>query len=232
MITHTYRILVGANGWLHPEWQTQFYPDDLPNDWQLGYYSNEFPVVLLPATYWQSSADDLPGWLEDSSDNLYIICEVPPEMLQQSNDEAIKAINEFIEKLSLLGDHCAGLLLPVADYQADIDEILSKLDSPFPLCIEAASDISADSNKSIQKMCKQRNIGLCWHGAGSPAGLGYGQLAMTRLNSHGMELRQLRGVVETILHTTTLEQTSVLIFDGHPPDLEAIRHAGVILDLF
>ena len=41
------RILIGASGWLHSGWQEQFYPEDLPQDWQLAYYGNEFPVVLI-----------------------------------------------------------------------------------------------------------------------------------------------------------------------------------------
>lgn len=232
MITHSHRILIGANGWLHPAWQTQFYPDDLPDDWQLGYYSNEFQIVLLPAAYWQSIAAEIEDWLEDSSDNLRIVCEVPAEMMQQSIDGAVKAINEFIEGLSVLGEHCIGLLLSIVDGQSGLDEIVSQLDSRFPLCLEAVSGASDETHKTIQKVCEQQKMGLCWHGDGIPAGLSYGQLAITKINSQGMDLRQLRHVVETILKGTTEEQTSILIIEGDPPDLEAIRHTGVILDLF
>ena len=46
-------INVGAYGWLHPRWVGSFYPEDLPADWRLGYYSNEFNTVLVPSIYWQ-----------------------------------------------------------------------------------------------------------------------------------------------------------------------------------
>lgn len=232
MISHTHRILVGANGWLHPAWQTSLYPDDLPEDWQLGYYSNEFPVTLLPAAYWQTIKQDLPGYLEDSSDELRIVCEIPPELLQQSTAEAIRVINEFIEGLAIFGEQCIGLLLSVANDPTGLDELVSQLDKRLPLCIESTSGGDIEVDKSIQKVCAQQKLGLCWHGEGAATGLGYGQLAMSKINSHGMSLRQLSSVVETMLKATTQEQTSVLIIDGSPPDLDAIRHTGVILDLF
>ncbi len=232
MITHSSRILIGANGWLHPAWQTWFYPDDLPDDWLLAYYSNDFPVVLMPAAYWQTSMNDIQDCLEDSSDHFRIVCEVPPGLLQKPNDEVVNAINDFINGLSILGEHCIGLLLPVMGCQTGINEIISQLDRRLPLCIELVGDISISSGKTIQKMCEQQGVGLCWHGEGSTAGLGYGPLAIARIDSQGMAMRQLRDIVEMMLSATILGQTSVLIIDGHPPDVDAIRHAGVILDLF
>lgn len=232
MITHTYRILIGAHGWLHPEWQTQFYPDDLPEDWQLGYYSNEFPIVLMPASYIEEGTEDLQAWLEDSNDNLRMVCEIPSDWLQQPAAEATHGINQFIESIAVLGDRCVGLLLRVTEIQGEIETVLAGLTSPLPLCIEGAAELPEDKINELQKVCEKLKLGFCWQGEGDVRGLTYGQLAMTRINSQGMDMRQLRNVVETILQTTTLEQTNVLIFDGHPPDLEAIRHAGVILDLF
>ena len=40
-------ITVGSYGWRHPHWRGSFYPEDLPEDWQLSYYSNEFSVVMV-----------------------------------------------------------------------------------------------------------------------------------------------------------------------------------------
>jgi len=232
MIAHTYRILIGANGWRHPAWQEQFYPDDLPDDWQLGYYSNEFPLVFMPASYWQDVRQELPGWLEDSSDDLRMVCEVPVELMAAPTDKAVQGMNDFISSLSVVGAHCVGLLLPVTDPNVAIAQIITQLNSPLPYCIDVCTDLSATDCKAIQKVCEENVLGLCWHGQGSAAGLGLGPLAITKINSQGMTMRQLRDVVETILNTTRPEQTCVLIFDGAPPDLEAIRHAGVILDLF
>lgn len=232
MITHTYRILIGASGWLHPAWQGGFYPDDLPEDWQLAYCSNEFPVLLMPAEYWPDRVDDIQDWLADSQDSLSIVCEVPLAIMQQPVDAAVEAVHNFIDGLSILGEHCIGVLLPVGAGCPDVAAIILRLDSRLPLSIEFAADMPVETAKAVQKICVQQGIGWCWHGQGPAEGLRYGSLAMTRINSQGLDLRQLRLIVETLLQTTTEKQNCVLIFDGAPPDIETIRHTGVILDLF
>lgn len=46
-------LRIGARGWQHAGWHEGFYPHDLPEDWQLSYYANEFSTVLVPADFWQ-----------------------------------------------------------------------------------------------------------------------------------------------------------------------------------
>ncbi|MBE0509408.1 MAG: hypothetical protein K0A95_04035 [Chromatiales bacterium] len=38
---------IAAYGWEDPHWSS-LYPDDLPADWQLDFYANEFRAILLP----------------------------------------------------------------------------------------------------------------------------------------------------------------------------------------
>lgn len=45
-------LQIGTYGWLHPSWEGSFYPDDMPEEWQLDYYSNAFRVVLVPEKQW------------------------------------------------------------------------------------------------------------------------------------------------------------------------------------
>jgi len=39
-------------GWDHPGWDGVFYPDDLPPEWRLNYFANEFSGVLVPQAMW------------------------------------------------------------------------------------------------------------------------------------------------------------------------------------
>jgi uncharacterized protein YecE (DUF72 family) len=60
-------VLVGASGWQHPAWRGAFYPADLPDDWQLSYYSTQFQARVVLATpaweaahlWWLDAAPDL-----------------------------------------------------------------------------------------------------------------------------------------------------------------------------
>lgn len=45
-------VLVGIKGWQYENWQGQYYPEDLPEDWQLDFYSNQFYCTLIPQNQW------------------------------------------------------------------------------------------------------------------------------------------------------------------------------------
>jgi len=45
-------LQVGTCGWLHESWLGDFYPEDMPQEWQLDYYANIFRVVLVPESLW------------------------------------------------------------------------------------------------------------------------------------------------------------------------------------
>lgn len=59
-------IDVVPQGWWTLADADGFYPEDLPRDWQLTYFANVFPAVLVPATLWQHRSDaELAAWRAD-----------------------------------------------------------------------------------------------------------------------------------------------------------------------
>jgi hypothetical protein len=56
-------IKVGCTGIFNTQWGKSFYPDDLPDDWKLDYYANEFSIILL------NSRDDN-NYLSELDDSL------------------------------------------------------------------------------------------------------------------------------------------------------------------
>ena len=69
-------VLVGASGWLHPAWRGSFYPDDLPEDWQLSYYNTRFQAVHLPAAFWQAASPATwAQWLHDTQEGFHFVLE-------------------------------------------------------------------------------------------------------------------------------------------------------------
>lgn len=93
-------LVVGAYGWEHPAWLEAYYPDDLPEDWRLDYYANEFGCVVVPSDIWTSAEEEsIQQWLEDVGDEFWFFLELP------AHPEDIKA------QLAVLGDRCAGLVM-------------------------------------------------------------------------------------------------------------------------
>ena len=88
-------LKIGARGWRHPQWVGSYYPDDLPEEWQLTYYANDFRVVLIPVEYWESSIGyDLDEWLEAVGDDFRFYLECPSfendEDMQRFHDQCVE----------------------------------------------------------------------------------------------------------------------------------------------
>lgn len=45
-------ILLGARNYRAADWIDNYYPDDLPQDWQLDFYANDYPLVCLSEAQW------------------------------------------------------------------------------------------------------------------------------------------------------------------------------------
>jgi len=57
---------VVPQGWWALADADSFYPDDLPREWQLTYFANVFPAVLVPGRLWQQrSESELTDWHAD-----------------------------------------------------------------------------------------------------------------------------------------------------------------------
>ncbi len=101
-------INVGAYGWLHPHWINSFYPEDLPADWRLGYYSNEFNTVLVPSFYWQKQhLADCAALLDDVHPGFQFFIECDHQMFDTVSllalTEALRIMKPQLSGLVFLG---------------------------------------------------------------------------------------------------------------------------------
>lgn len=46
------RLSLGTVDWQRDDWLSSYYPDDIPPDWRLAYYTNDCDCVMLPAQHW------------------------------------------------------------------------------------------------------------------------------------------------------------------------------------
>jgi hypothetical protein len=57
------QLYMAAYGWSGEAWSA-FYPDDLPREWRLDYYANEYDAVVVPREEWLAAGDErLVQWL-------------------------------------------------------------------------------------------------------------------------------------------------------------------------
>lgn len=105
----TYQYHVGSAGWAHASWLGSFYPEDLPPEWQLMFYSNEFSCVYLSYKEWSQQDDaDLLSWADNIAARFRFVLEANPQGMTPADKQ----------KISMLGLHAglqvdaAGMALP------------------------------------------------------------------------------------------------------------------------
>lgn len=102
---------IGAWGWQHAGWEKDvFYPDDLPEDWQLSYYSNEFDLVVIPANYWLQEGFAENDWLDDVEDDFVFYIDWPFQQLTNQQDyekcaESCRQLEEQLQSVLVNNDH-------------------------------------------------------------------------------------------------------------------------------
>ena len=223
-MTRDYSILIGAKGWIYPGWETSYYPEDLPQDWQLGYYSNDFPVVMVTEKEWQNSEqneeNDLANWLDSSEASLRFVLEL---------DAEAATITTWCEKLDEFGDRLLGIVM--------VFNVLPSVDRLKALCHDWQNDyalcmdfVTTEPGKEITDVLRDMGIGWCWNGSGNAEGLNNKVLAVARIETKDKTPRDLRTIVETMLAVDSTER-KVLLFEGTPPSVEVIKNTGIILDL-
>ncbi len=73
-----YLVYLGAVGWEHPAWAGDFYPEDLPEDWQLPFYNTQFRCVYLPSEFWKNATDaEVAGWLDETREGFRFVLGAP-----------------------------------------------------------------------------------------------------------------------------------------------------------
>ncbi|MDH5181588.1 MAG: hypothetical protein OEZ39_17385 [Gammaproteobacteria bacterium] len=218
MAGETYRIMFGAAGWRHAAWQTIFYPDDLPEEWQLGYYGNEFPVVLFPADYWSLADESIAEWLSDCGDALQFVCEFSSPA--QFQDQA--------GRLALFSGRCCGVICRLSPDEMTAGLPDSLPETEVPLSVDTAGQpVSPEATQLLQA----RGISLVRYDVAADIPVAQGRFVCTRVNSETTDMRALRRIIESLLSQTSARQTVVIIFDGTPPRIDVMRNAVVLLDL-
>ena len=124
-------INIGAYGWRHSHWSNSFYPDDLPEDWQLAYYSNEISTVLVPASYLQTcSVLDCEEWLDSVHEGFQFFVECHADMLKRIS------VQTLIDRLQQLQPQLTALVFLdddqvfSAELAAEFARLISTLDVP------------------------------------------------------------------------------------------------------
>lgn len=162
------RLLLGWCGWPHPAWLGDYFPDDLPEDWQLAYFSNDADALYLNQTQWQSMDCDE---MEQAVDDL-------PEHFRFYLRAAVSDVAHPL--IGVLGPHLGGLLLDQVPTdaaglpffgQVSPSQWVASASQEYLVFAEAGTDLRA--HRAVIEGLPPATRALLFDGdAADPAGLG------------------------------------------------------------
>lgn len=217
-------ILIGACGWQFPQWQDSYYPEGLPEDWQLAYYGNEYPVVLLPSAFWLQDATALANWREELAERPAFIAE------WRFSDDA-KAQAAMRGGLDSIADRVIGVLVTL-ESMPDAAQLRTIRELAAGKQVVLDGSVIVEHYHELQAQLEpETRVGYCWRGDVEQVELlDAGPLIVARIVSTGQTPRSLRSLIEIVM-TRAGDRQAIILFDGDPPDLEVVDQAEVILNL-
>ncbi len=225
-------IIVAAYGWQHPGWCGGFYPEDLPEDWQLSFYSNEFRAVVVPASAWTGDDPlDAERWVEDVSEEFVFYLEVVDVLADWA---------KIAEATEPFGEQLAGILLRPAELDADLAMIAGSLDAAValaPTCLLLPERMElSELGSSLLNQC---GVSLCWNGGEAEPTWSLGGFAVvcvtgTITDNTAYTPRQWREIIESCLRCKIegeLKRSVLLMVEQESLDLDSLRDAMMIGDM-
>ena len=213
---------IGARDWEYEAWEGLFYPEDLPGEWRLAYYANEFRCVLVSADrLGQADPADVRGWLAEVPDDFAFLAEVTLPAGERPRDPG----GDWLGRLEPFGERLEGVLVrwPAApESGARLERLVRRLAARYtvwlepPPASEAAPEWVADS-------------GAGWVWPGPDAGNRPAVLALVGPGQSGR--RKLGELLQQVLTAAGPPGRAYVIVEGDPPAMEVLQDAETILQL-
>ncbi|HED17389.1 MAG TPA: hypothetical protein ENI64_11325 [Gammaproteobacteria bacterium] len=204
------RLEIGSAGWQYPSWSENFYDEELPPEWRLTFYSNEFRFCVIPWSDWGSASQEtLEQWADDIEPPFRFFLQIPMEQVAQ------------ISKLpDVLQQHVEGLVISSNHKLTHIPDNLQSLAQQYSLHL----DMPVDTTVAFPQ-----NILPCWRNT-QPDNHDY-QIAIIHDPKVATHLRDLRAQIETFLARQPHNATQYLVFDYIGLSIETMRNAMTIASM-
>lgn len=133
---------IGTSGWQYPDFSERFYPVDLDQRHQLGYYAEHFPTVEVNNTFYQlPQQDTIETWVRLVPKGFVFSVKASRFITHMKNLlEPEITLPPFYNRMSRFGDHCGPVLFQLPPHwRIDLERLkrfLPQLSSDFRHTIE------------------------------------------------------------------------------------------------
>jgi hypothetical protein len=209
-------LVLGARGWEHAGWSGSYYPPDLPPEWRLAYYANEFRTVLVPAERLACAAPaELAAWRGAVREEFRFFLELTVSLLGG---------DALLERIGALEGRLGGLVLRFDAPPPDLQGLLGRL--PRELALSIA--VGEPGVEALDGSVAAAKASWCW----SPnLAARHGAVGLIRMGPARYGLRALRAQIEAFLAGAPAAWELFLFVEGDPPEVQALRDGETIARL-
>lgn len=231
MTNSSLELYIAARSWNHSSWRGNFYPEDLPDDWRLSYYSNEFHAIVVPESEWVDiDLVEIERWIDDTNEEFLFFLEV---------ENSLADWQQITDRISCMGYQLGGLLLRPTEVDTDLSILTSSLVSAKKLApVSLLLPVNVELSSSGKDLLREHKIECGWNvGRGDPG------WAHSRLDSElaiayvtgnkTFTAREWREIIEVCLQYGDIEHNAnvrrmLLVIDNEEPQINDLRTATMI----
>lgn len=201
-------LLIGAIGWDNDNWQDDFYPEELPVDWRLGYYSNRLRAVLVPPEVWRSPGINAEEWLDDIDPEFRMVLAWAP-----GKDDPVESVTRFLQQSGPVADNVDAYLVPLnGPTDRRLDQALGLLSAHRPVSLVGSNYSTLDTAFVAGDT---ENVAECWlpDSQEKPAAKGQFLVVLTG-ESNGRLIRRIIDEIDLWPDTVADAKGAALFFTG------------------
>ena len=139
------KILAGTSGYSYKGWRGHFYPEDLPQDQWLNYYSRQLPTVEINNTFYRMPQSHvMETWRDAVPDDFQFVIKANRRITHQGRLKNVEqTMGYLLERTGILGEKLGAVLFQLPPYMKMDLERLQSFQSLLPDQFPAAFRIPA-----------------------------------------------------------------------------------------
>lgn len=205
---------LAAYGWTSPAW-SPLYPEDLPEEWRLDYYCNEFSSLVVPSADWAAaSIDEAASWLSEAPEGFRFFWEL-------ADVDGASRLLELVLQQKRGGGRLAGWLFQAGlNLEHELFEALSR-------CLPGAAYGQRPVSVLQAEQLAAQGITLCWQEGMELNCRGKG-LRVLQIRAQP-DMRTLRRIVEE--QSAAGVEHLLLLVEPNPMTIPLMRELQTFTDL-
>jgi uncharacterized protein YecE (DUF72 family) len=135
-------VYIGTSGWDYPEWRSLFYPDDLPRENWLTYYTNQFPSLEINHSFYQlPEPETLKQWRSQVPKEFRFAVKASRYITHNKKlKDPQEPVKNFMARVTVLEDNLGPILFQLPPHwhcnQERLEQFLQVLPTEFEYSFE------------------------------------------------------------------------------------------------